>query len=351
MDWNRDGRMDVWVRNRTGPQLRFLVNDVPGEHAFVALELRGTETNRDAIGAVVELTAGDTRMIRQITAGSGYLAQSSSTVHFGLGPADTIERLTVRWPGGRAETIAPPAVNGRYRVVQGSGRAEFVTATPVTLGSVDPPRDETPPGTRMLLKTPLPLPPALLEDLGVERGRTTLVNLWAHWCEPCAAEIEAYARQSGDLDSRSIAWSPVSLDADGDREAAREWLRLRFVAADRDDPPQARFFDGRVLDTLQLVVEHVTGRADALPIPTSLLVDGSGHLQMLYLGPVFPDRFLSDAARALDPDTLASRRSLHAGRWYFRSPRNLAELSRRLIDAGRIEDARFYAERSRDEPR
>ena len=48
VDWNHDGRLDVWVKNRSGPQLRFLENDVETPHSYVSLKLQGVRANRDA---------------------------------------------------------------------------------------------------------------------------------------------------------------------------------------------------------------------------------------------------------------------------------------------------------------
>ena len=349
VDWDLDGRLDVWIKNRTGPQLRFLRNDTVNDHAYVALELQGTRSNRDAIGAVVELTVNGAKRVQQVSAGSGYLAQSSSTLHFGLGRATSIDRLAVVWPGGARESIEPPPVNARYRVTQDTGRARRIEAVSIVLPDHETPASSTEPATRLLLKTPLPLPPGLLENLGVPEGRTTLVNLWAHWCEPCAGEIRSYARRIKDLDDRSILWSPVSLDAPQDHDAATDWLRRQFASAGNDKPPPPRFLDDGSLRTLEVLLEHVTDRNAALPIPANLLVDARGNLQLLYFGPVFPDRFLSDEAAVLDPEALASRRSLYPGRWYYRSRRNLGELGRTLGESGRADDARFYLEKAGSE--
>lgn len=341
VDWNRDGRLDVWVKNRTGPQLRFLQNDLETSNTFVSLKLVGVRANRDAIGAVVELTAGGRSRVGQVSAGSGYLGQSSSTVHFGLADATKIERLTVRWPGGEAESIAAPEINGFYRVVEGSGRAQRIERARAVIPAVKPHAENALPPTRLLLKTPLPLPPRLLRELGALAGKSTLVSLWAHWCEPCAGEIRAYAGRRSDLEAHSIRWSPVSLDRAEDQAAAADWLRHQYQSAAAEEAPAA-FLDPGSLATLEALLEHVTGRSAELPLPAGLLIDERGNLQMLYLGPVLPDRFLSDASIALDPAIPASRRSLYPGRWYYRSPRNTGELSRRLKELGRPEEAAFY---------
>jgi peroxiredoxin len=195
-----------------------------------------------------------------------------------------------------------------------------------------------------MLKTPLALPPTLLEELGAAAGRTTLVNLWAHWCEPCAEEVRTFAARLADLETRSIRWSPVSLDAPDDHAAAVEWLRQQLVSVATEQRPPVRFLSAGSLRTLEAVLAHVTGRAGALPIPANLLVDAKGRLQLLYFGSIFPDRFLSDAGNVLDPARLASRRSLRPGRWYYRSRRDLAELGRNLAEAGRMNEAGFYLE-------
>ena len=99
VDWDHDGDLDVWVVNRNGPQVRYLRNDVPQDHHWLAVRLVGTTSNRDAIGARVEvMTKGQGRgakteirnprsaIVRSLRAGEGFVAQSSKWLHFGLGP-------------------------------------------------------------------------------------------------------------------------------------------------------------------------------------------------------------------------------------------------------------------------
>ena len=85
VDWDHDGDLDLWTTNRTSPRVRFLRNEFPTEHHYLALQLQGngTSTNRDAIGARVELHPGN--VIKTLRAGEGFLAQSTKWIHFGLG--------------------------------------------------------------------------------------------------------------------------------------------------------------------------------------------------------------------------------------------------------------------------
>ncbi len=55
VDWDQDGDLDLWVSNRNGPQVRFLRNEVPTNHHYLSVRLRGVTCNRDAIGARVQL--------------------------------------------------------------------------------------------------------------------------------------------------------------------------------------------------------------------------------------------------------------------------------------------------------
>ena len=105
-DWDSDGDVDLWFKNRSGAQLRFMRNDGARGH-FLMLTLQGRSCNRDAIGARVEVHAGGRRLIQTVTGGSGYLAQSSKTLHFGMADTGRVQRVVIRWPDGSEEVLPP----------------------------------------------------------------------------------------------------------------------------------------------------------------------------------------------------------------------------------------------------
>jgi hypothetical protein len=97
------------VVNNFNDQPYFFKNVAPRRN-WVAFRLRGTRSNRDAIGAVVRLYQGDKVLTRQLQAASGYLSQSSRTLHFGLGDRPAVDRVEITWPGGVRQSLAGSAV-------------------------------------------------------------------------------------------------------------------------------------------------------------------------------------------------------------------------------------------------
>lgn len=117
-DFNGDGRLDLIVGNfNDAPYLYF--NEFP-EQNYIQFRLQGVRANRDGIGAVVRVFAGDQTMTRQVNAAGGYLSHSSKTLHFGLGNRPSIERVEIRWPGGGTQVIERPAINQLHHVMESS---------------------------------------------------------------------------------------------------------------------------------------------------------------------------------------------------------------------------------------
>jgi enediyne biosynthesis protein E4 len=109
-DIDGDGDLDVVITQIGGPPL-LLRNDQELGHNWLRVRLTGREANRDALGAVVRLTAGGFTQTRKVTPTRGYLSQSELPLTFGLGTCDRVDSLEVIWPGGGTQTVSVTRVN------------------------------------------------------------------------------------------------------------------------------------------------------------------------------------------------------------------------------------------------
>ncbi|HLH08837.1 MAG TPA: CRTAC1 family protein [Terriglobales bacterium] len=103
-DYDNDGKMDAFLVN-LGARGTLFHNVSQNTNHWVAVKLRGKKSNRDGIGAYLELTAGGKKQVAERFAGSGYLSQDDDRVHFGLGASTRIDKLTVKWPSGKEQTV------------------------------------------------------------------------------------------------------------------------------------------------------------------------------------------------------------------------------------------------------
>ncbi|MEW4569447.1 FG-GAP-like repeat-containing protein [Tautonia sp. JC769] len=110
-DLDNDGLPDAVLQAQNAP-LVFLHNQTEGAGRFLTLKLEGTESNRDAVGAVVTVEAGGRRQVATRFGGGSYQSAGDARLHFGLGDADTVDALEVRWPSGLVErftSLSPDA--------------------------------------------------------------------------------------------------------------------------------------------------------------------------------------------------------------------------------------------------
>jgi len=123
-DYDADGKVDAFLVN-LGARAKLVHNVSPGKAHWVAIKLVGAmragdngsaagpsaKSNRDGIGAKVEIFAGTRHELQERVAESGYLSQNEASLHFGLGGATTIDKIIVKWPSGREQTLEKQAVD------------------------------------------------------------------------------------------------------------------------------------------------------------------------------------------------------------------------------------------------
>lgn len=132
-DFDNDGSLDIVINNNPGDngdasraRASLLHNQIGSRRNWLAVELEGTASNRDGVGAMVTVEAGGDKQLRLVSAGSGFASQNSARLYFGLNDKKQIDALTVRWPSGRVERFendkgAPIAARQLVRIREGNG--------------------------------------------------------------------------------------------------------------------------------------------------------------------------------------------------------------------------------------
>jgi len=103
-DYDNDGDIDVYIVNLEDQGI-LLRNDIGNKNNWLIVHLVGAQSNRDAIGARLKITIGDTYQITQKKGGSGYLSQNDPRIHFGLGKSEKVDRLEIIWPSGKEQVL------------------------------------------------------------------------------------------------------------------------------------------------------------------------------------------------------------------------------------------------------
>ena len=406
VDWDHDGDSDLWIANRNAPQLRLMRNDTSTTNHFVALKLigNGTTVNRDAIGARVEVVLnekkvegreakgegrvakGDTqqgksderegtgntkpdsppsriphpvsssRLIKTLRAGEGFLAQSGKWLHFGLGAANRIDIVTVRWPGGPTEEFHNLEVDRRHQIVQGTGEARL-SEKETRQTKLEPSVPQLPPGSdsaRIPLVTLLTLPQNTYMEfdgrqslLPAQTGQPLLVNLWASWCSPCVAELSEFTRRQREIQAKGIQILALSVDGLGADSSSPEAAALTISQI--GFPFAAGRASSQLVNFLQTTHDKLVVANRTLPLPTSFLIDARGRLAMIYKGTVSIDDLLEDVAHSERNRIERFARSSSIGGRTIAHPqmentRINAETGIRFLLASRLQQARRFTE-------
>ena len=134
-DFDNDGDLDIVVTTNNGPA-RLLRNDGGNRNNALRIRTIGTTSNRDGIGARIEVTIrGGSRAWQIVKTGSSFASQSELPVTFGLGTAAGVDSVRITWPSGRIDTIGAVPANHVITVKEGTGiiqNAPLVRAARVT---------------------------------------------------------------------------------------------------------------------------------------------------------------------------------------------------------------------------
>ena len=311
-DFDHDGRVEVFLKNRNAPQLRLLRNVIADLPPSIGFRLRGTRSNRDAIGAIVTVRTDFGRQRRAVQAGSGFLSQHSKELLFGLGDTKGPVEASVRWPSGLVQELHGLPLNHRVWVDEGAEpRLEPFKARTSTPGSeprkAGPASGEVLPSTvETWLLAPMSAPDFSVTDLSGRKlnlaafsGKPLLLSFWSAAVPACHQQLRTFH------EARS-RWASLGLEV------------LALHAADAQTPEKLQAWASKqgfsfpiaqasedIAAIYNILYRYLFDRHRDLALPTSFLISRQGDIVRVYQGPIHP-RHVEDDLRQI-PGTQAER--------------------------------------------
>jgi FimV-like protein len=310
-DFDHDGRLEIALKDRTGPQLRILRCEAAKLGNALALRLRGTKSNRDAVGAVVILETTEGQQMKMLQAGTGFPSQHTKEIFFGIGKAISAS-AEIRWPSGLVQHLEGLAANHRIEVEEGAEEFRATAFRPYQPLSVIPPRPtaEPPPGAcETWLIDPILAPDFELPDLTGQkhrlaalRGKEVILNFWATWSPPSLEILRTLDRSSALRKPATLEVLAINLDKPQDTAQVRAFVRANALQL-----PVLLASDD-VAGVYNLVYHFMFDRRRNLGLPTTFLIDAKGFIVKVYQGPADAERLSADCARI--PQTFEDRSKL-----------------------------------------
>jgi tetratricopeptide (TPR) repeat protein/peroxiredoxin len=310
-DIDRDGRLEVILKNRNSPQLRVLKNMITGLSPAIAFRLGGKKSNPDAIGAAVTVETSAGRQTRWLQAGSGFLAQHSKELFFGLGEAKEPVSAEIRWPSGLVQNLRDLPINHRIWVEEGAlpSRQEIfktLESSPAPAAALVSKTQAPPDSVETWLLVPVTAPDFSLADLSgrteklsTRRGKPVLLHFWS-------AAAPGGEKELAELDRWYARWASeglqlVGVNADelpslGESSPLAAYRHLSFPIL----PPSPD-----LIAIYNILFRSLFDRHRDLSLPSSFLLDETGAIVKIYQGRFPPEHYDQDFRRI--PRTAADR--------------------------------------------
>ena len=275
-DFDRDGWQDIALVNANYPLLNIYRNEIGRTQDsgvnFVAIRLVGGNqsnkpsfdfSNRDGIGAAVTVNMGDTTIRRELRCGEGFAAQNSNTLIIGIGSADRVSNLAVRWPSGRASRCGYLAANQLVTVfedhdtpdVDNGMQVEPYRVSPMDVAGIEP------------QMAPRSLPISIRSDDAA--GTLRMMTTMATWCDSCKQQIPQLAHlrrtfANTELTMLGVPIDPIDTSSD-----------LKSYKHEFNPPYEFASLSNDELSSIQKALRALT-RSDALP--STMIIDSEGRI-------------------------------------------------------------------------
>ncbi len=278
-DFDNDGDTDVFSTTIQGQSHLLFRNNVGQDNNSlrVVLEGDGKTISRDAFGSVVRVKTSHGIETKIKAGGSGFISQNDPRLLFGLGEDARAESIEVTWSNGAVERFTGEMSAGATLVLkEGSGTIETLKLAKANLP--DPLTKAEIFAQNLKIKIGKPLPDFALKTLAgaassmrkqMKTGRQTLVNVWATWCVPCAAEMPELEKMRTRFAARGIDLIGLNVDAEKNVNVKG------YVAAKRVTYP--------IVIGGTNAIEQIYA-TDELSVPLTILVDDKGIVTDLIPG-------------------------------------------------------------------
>jgi Flp pilus assembly protein TadD/peroxiredoxin len=311
-DLDGDGRLEVILKNRTAPQIKVFHNDLNPIGESVAFSLRGTKSNRDAVGAVVEVIGEHGRQRKTVRAGSGFLSQNTKLLCFGVGLTKGPLRAVITWPNGEEQVLENVPLGNRIEVqenVAGFHATAFREFRESSAAHEPPTAPLSPSNTAVWLLEPIVPPAFSLPDqhganrsLADAKGHPQLLVFWGSGCEE---SHEYLLTLHGLLRKQPDALKILSVRIATQKEPPASWVNE--LIAQLTFPVLAS--DEKAGELYNIFHRYLFDRRQPMTSPTSFLIDRDGKVVRVYSGQIKPQRLLEDLHNV--PETPEER--LHVG--------------------------------------
>ena len=356
-DFDGDGRLEVVLKNRNSPQLRYLKNVIANLPPAISFRLTGKKSNRDAIGAKITVETRSGRQTRSIGCGSGFLAQHSRELFFGLGEQTAPVQATIEWPSGLMQKLQDLPVNHRIWVEEGQPptRIEAFARPPALPANAASPE-------------PLPLPDQVetwlivlvlapnfsltdesgqTHDLLSRRGKPVLLHFWSESLANAQEDLRVFERSHEAWARAGLQLLTVRVD---DVESAnstvgkpvKDQYSFTVLKASPD-----------VIATYNLLYRQLFDRHRDISVPVSFLIDPAGNIVKIYQGVVSKEKYEADfrSIPRNDSERLAKALPFPGFRETYQFERNYLSLGFVFFERGYFEQAeQFFGQAAKDDP-
>ncbi len=351
-DFDLDGRVEVVLKNRNSPQLRYLKNVLPDLPPSISFRLIGKKSNRDAIGAKITIETMSGLQTRTVRCGSGFLAQHTKETLFGLGSAPAPIHATIQWPSGLTQKLRDLPMNHRIWIVEGLVPARMDPyrkfANPAAISGAPEVKEVLPEIVETWLLAPVLAPEFSLlgdggrsETLAARRGGPVLLQFWSAAVADALANLKAFERLHDTWTNKGFQFLIFNVDST-DAPLSKEQYSFPVLKA----PPE-------IIAVYNLLFRQIFDRHRDMSVPISFLVDPAGNIVKIYQGPISPEKVDADfqSIPKNDSERLAKALPFAGLHGTYEFERNYLSFGFVFYERGYFPQAReFFTQALKDDP-